>query len=504
VADLKPYFRRRSRPAADRVDRSAISAWFSETRSSAVRIVCATVGTGKSVAVQQYVDRRDGAAAYIRIPAGATASDLRTIVAAGSEFEEVVLDDVDRAAPEAYRALLDDIIDGTIEQRLVLTGRSRRRLATQALVARGLAAACDARLLAFDRDELAALAALMGVEHDEHDVAQLLHDTDGWAIASHWLIREAAEGSRPLRDAFPLWRERNGHLLLEFVEQETYEAADAVATFRGLLRRDWTKEPDQLEQLEQLGLPIVRTRSGLRPYRILADLASPTAAESAPLDAAAGPPLMTLSTFGRFRCEIGGNGVTFARRRDQQVLTFVALAPEGRTTRDRLLDVFWSGNERSLGAQGLRTALSRIRRAIAQAAPGVDPDRYFRTAGEIRIDDTLVSVDARRFIDHCEQARLDDAAGSTDAAKRHYRIAYRVYRDRLLHAEAPEPCFTRLADDFESRYVAVLERLYALHDASGEQDAARDYARILAARQGSEARRRAIDPLDVRPITVPA
>ena len=87
---------------------------------------------------------------------------------------------------------------------------------------------------------------------------------------------------------------------------------------------------------------------------------------------------MTLNAFGRFRCEIGGRPVTFSRRRDQQVFTYVALTPDRRATREHLLEAFWPGLSHAVASQGLRTTLSHIRRAIAQAAPGTDPERYFR------------------------------------------------------------------------------------------------------------------------------
>jgi len=212
--DLKPYFRSRPRNALDRIERPRLAAWFTDTRHASVRIVCAPLGSGKTCAVQQYADGQGGSTGYVRVPAGAGAAALRGVLARGGAFTEIVLDEIDRADPDGYRALVDDITDGLIDTRLILIGRSRRRLHGHALVARGLAVACDPALLAFDAEETAALATLMRVLSDGQDVNQLLHDTEGWALATQWLVRDAAEAGRTLSDAFARWREAEDFLTL--------------------------------------------------------------------------------------------------------------------------------------------------------------------------------------------------------------------------------------------------------------------------------------------------
>lgn len=484
--DLRPAPRR----LAHEVERRQIALWLASTANVPLRVLCAPIGFGKTVAILQYVDCRAGATAYVQVPAGADASELRALVAA-ADAEEVVLDGVDRAETAACEALVDDVLESTLSRRIIFVGRSRRRLRVHAALARGLAAACDAGVFGFDAGELAALAGTAGVAHDQDGLAQLLYDTEGWPLVAHWLIRDAAEGGRSLADAFGPWRDRNAHLLFEFLQHERYEDADAFEAFARMLADGWEDARHELERLEQLGLPIVRLRGTLRPYRILTRLAAPAEAQHLIRKTVATAPLMMVTVLGRFRCEIAGQPVVFARRRDQQVLVYVATAPEGRTSRDQLLDAFWPGVERSVAGQGLRTTLSRIRRSIAQAVPGVDPERYFRTAGELAIDTRAVAVDLRRFVDHVEQGRLDDARGNVEGAKHHYRVAHRLYVDRMLASDGPEPCLDARVEQFETMYVEVLTRRMALAAATGELEPAREYARELLARNTEDARRRA-------------
>lgn len=454
-----------------------------------MRIVCAPLGAGKTCALQQYADSRGGRTGYVRVPPGASLPAVREILAAGEHFEEIVLDDIDRAAPDAFRSLVAELEGGLRSQRLILAGRSRRHLMGHTLVARALATACDPALLRFDGDEIGRLATLMRVSHDEHDVEQLLYDTDGWALAAQWIMRDALESGRSLRDAFVPWRERNGHLLQEFVEDEI-ASAGSVAAFRALLADEALD--DRAGDLEQLGFPIVRTRGGLRPFRLLSRLGPSTGEEDR--NKAATPP-MIVSAFGRFRCELGGRPVAFMRRRDQHVFTYVALSRGCRAGRSELLDAFWPGIDHTVASQGLRTTLSRIRRAISNAGPSIDPEHYFQTVGEVRIDRRTVSVDVHRFADHIDAGRAEESREQFAGAKRHYGIAQRIYADRLLASEAREPYFERLADRFEQLYVWVLRRVADLHTASGELAKARETERALLSCNSDEARRSAMNSI---------
>lgn len=480
------------------IERTRLAKWLGATASAAIRAISAPVGAGKTVAVKQYAARSAGRVKYVRVPQGASELFLHESLAAHTGSGEVIVDGIERIEAGAYGRFIEQIAAGEVPTKLILVGRSRRRLHAHALLVRGLARAYDPAALAFDAGEIAALADAFGTAHDDDDIAQLLHDTEGWPLAAQWLIRDAAENGRSLHDAFNHWRERNGHLLLEFIENESCEDADAFAIFRSLLTDVHDKEPPELDRFEQAGLPLVRTRNGVRPYRILRRLASPNGIAADRLSRMM-PPIMILSVLGKFRCEIAGQAVAFARRRDQNVLVFVALAPEGRATREAVLDAFWPGIDRRSAAQGLRTTLSRIRRAIADAAPGYDAEGYFSTTSELRVDRRAVAVDVRRFIDHIEQGRLDDALGATDGAKYHYRCAYRIYHDRLLASEALEHCFDAIASSLHRLYCEALNRLTQLYAALGELETAREYARKLIACNTDDARNSALSFLVTAP-----
>jgi len=121
--------------------------------------------------------------------------------------------------------------------------------------------------------EIAELATAQRVPFDEIDVEQLKYDTDGWAAAVSWVVRDAARDGRGLRGAFEQWRQLNGHLLLELLVLSHDDAAASEAFVAAMRSFPDPATQRDLERLDAVGYPIVRMRSGLRPYRVLMQIA---------------------------------------------------------------------------------------------------------------------------------------------------------------------------------------------------------------------------------------
>jgi ATP/maltotriose-dependent transcriptional regulator MalT len=182
-----------------RAERSRLTSLIQGSSNLTARVICAPVGAGKTAALQHYVGRTNGCYLNVRGLLARSAGD------AGGVFDnlpayadEIVLDDLDAAPPDAVDAFFDRIAAGTDRRRYILAGRSRQRMRVSRLLALGRASIIDGAALAFNRDEAAQLADRHGLRYDEEDLAQLLHDTDGWPIAVHWIMRDAP---RRLRNA---------------------------------------------------------------------------------------------------------------------------------------------------------------------------------------------------------------------------------------------------------------------------------------------------------------
>jgi two-component SAPR family response regulator len=199
---------------------------------------------------------------------------------------------------------------------------------------------------------------------------------------------------------------------------------------------------------------------------------------------------LSLTLFGRFACALSGRPIVFPRRREQNVLAYIALSTDAAVSRNELMQTFWPNVPPAVASQGLRTTLSRLRKTIADAS-GEDARRYIRIdPAMISLDLDHVTIDARRFTDHVEQGKLADGRGDVAGCREHYRMAERLYANALLAAEAVEPALTTRVADYASTFEAILRRLVELHLSAADVASADSYARRLAAQSAHHTPRR--------------
>jgi DNA-binding SARP family transcriptional activator len=167
-----------------------------------------------------------------------------------------------------------------------------------------------------------------------------------------------------------------------------------------------------------------------------------------------------LDMFGRFRMIVNDCAVRFGRRREAQIVQFLALQPNGRATRAELLDAFWKDGDRQLAAQGLRTALSAIRGAIARCAGADGVERYFVTAGDtvgLRFEAVISS--AHRFESHVNLAAAAEARDDAVLASTHWSAASKIYAAPLLAGEPSAPWIEPMAAEYAELADAARSRV---------------------------------------------
>jgi DNA-binding SARP family transcriptional activator len=472
-------------------ERPRVLSWLEATAGYRVRILCAPIGSGKSTVLREYGRHLGKRAVLVCVGRNASYDDLAAQVDAAGKGVEIMIDDLDLAPAPVVEAFVERVLAGNENTKFIVTGTSRRDLRHQVLLVRRLATAIDPTALAFDADEVHRLAVSLRVAHDADDVKCLLEETEGWPIAVDWILRDAAETHGTLNGATEAWCETRGHLLLEFLDQKIAFDTDAHAAFSALLQVGAVCAGRELERLEALGLPIHGTRRTLRPNPLMMRLASSEGA--VPVAPEPVGPLMRVRAFGLFRCDIAGKPLGFCRRRDKNVFAYVALARDGRASREELLAALWPGVSRIVATQGLRTTLSRIRRSIGDIVGAGNVDRYFSTAGDIRINPALTTLDVQRFAEHLDHAHLEEARGASASARSHYAAAVRLYGPGLLASEPLEVPFVDRIANAEAHYIEALIRLVEIHTRRGENDRARIYAQqILERSQDAEQRGRAV------------
>jgi hypothetical protein len=400
-----------------------------------VRMICAPHGGGKTTVLRQFA-LQNRHIKIVSLPRHA--SRLQVIACLGQRANATLtlVDQFDQLSPAGSEALFEIIeANWPFGNSYLLAGASRTQMHVQSMMARGIAAVIDSSVLSFSSSEIAELANAYGVACDEMDVEQLKYDTEGWPLAVSWIVRDAARDGHGLRGAFERWRERNGHMLIELVAASHNDTASTETFVTAIRSPDDPASQRALERLEANGYPIVRMCPSFRPYRLLTQIADaqqdPTPAEH--LDGR-----LVITLFGRFSCRIAHRSVAFDRRRDQNVLTYIALAADATVTRAELLITFWPNASAAVASQGLRSTLWRLRRALAEAA-GCDAGRYISVGNSIALDLDWVSIDARLFREYAERAATAIAKGDRLAARDHYRQAERLHVGTLLASEAAEP-----------------------------------------------------------------
>jgi DNA-binding SARP family transcriptional activator len=181
--------------------------------------------------------------------------------------------------------------------------------------------------------------------------------------------------------------------------------------------------------------------------------------------------------FRSFEARIDGREIPWVRRRDQQIVKYLLLKPNGTATRSELASVFWADTDRHCATQSVRTACSTIRKAFAAIVGPASVDLYFRTAPDIQIDLRNVVCDVRRFIAHVGDGDAEFERANIQDAAMHYRAAEKLYAGNLLEFDAPEPWILAHAASLSDKFMQVLERLGIMAAEHEELTTATQYMR---------------------------
>jgi DNA-binding SARP family transcriptional activator len=162
--------------------------------------------------------------------------------------------------------------------------------------------------------------------------------------------------------------------------------------------------------------------------------------------------------FGQFAMTIDGRPVEWFRRRDRQIVQYLALQPTTSATRQNVIATFWPNADPQLANQSLRTACSTIRRAIARCVGYDRVHWYFASGPSLRLNTDHIAISSMAFRGHMREADSAFDEGNDQLARAHCAAASRVYRGRLLDSEGVELWFREERESFSAAAAAAAER----------------------------------------------
>jgi hypothetical protein len=435
--------------AHDTLGRQTLWAWLDANAGVPLRYVIGQPGSGKTTAVASWAQQRRADVVWVTLHDGCS---RRWLVAALTDalanFEDraciVVIDDADRASPEARDFLSQLYVHAPEHVTFIYLARGFAAVDVTHGEQRGVVAVAAATQLRFIAEEVALYCEALDVPCTPLDTAWLATVTNGWAFAVSGIVRAAQLARRPLGEALALWRTANSPAIDRMVDEaaRTAPARDAQELI-DMLASDTPPSTSTLRRLERVGLFVERVEGRFESNVIV--VRSP--AVSQPASDVVKP--LVLEMFGRFRLLHDGVDVRFVRRRDAQIVHYLALQQHGRATREKLVRTFWPDTDSQLGAQGLRTSCSAIRRAIAAQVGNDAVERYlFSAPAQIGLRFESVVSSAHRFVLHAELATAAEARGSHAFAQAHWSAALKLYSAPVLSGEPVAWWIERQAEAF--------------------------------------------------------
>jgi hypothetical protein len=418
--------------APDAIPRPALARWLGSNGGHRVRMLSAPPGMGKTTGVVLWLRTCAEPRLCVELPPACDERTLRELCGkalAPREPTILVIDGVERATPDACAAMERLAADPPARLNLVYVGRSRTSLD----VRNAALPAAGSDVLRFDADDVRRLCEVHGVSTTDVERVALVRASSGWAVVVAGAIRTAAVNGIPLPEGLARWRRDDGRIIASLIDDalETSDPDDA-SLFRRILGGDELPTALALARLADAGLfaQDIGGRIRLNPL-VLAFPSGPRASleprEAIPLE---------IEVFGTFRVRVGGQEIRFARRRDRNIVEFLALRRDGKASRTELLETFWPGGDRGLARQGLRTACSMIRRAFGACVGEERVSAYFEAdAAAVVLRSESSGNRYLQFVEQVERAREAERSGAPEAAERSWSAAAALYTGPLLAAE---------------------------------------------------------------------
>ena len=338
---IEPATDQRARSAWRLIARPTIATWLREHADVTVRLLVAPPGFGKTAALAAYLPAHSRRCVRLNFDARTTAQDVRAALDCarrertdGAAGIELVLDDVQLAGPEVLAALNADFADPPPNVFFVVAAQRRDIFDVGTLFARGTIAVCDQSQLAFSAAEARVLFAACSATATPAAIDALVARCDGWPTAIAGTIRESLRAPQSTASAYERWQ-RN--LTVPGIDLVNVLLERVPFPERAAARRHFSDgaplDAHALTALHRCGFFVICDNGTFAMMRCIDELFPATRTTQGGPDEQSEHPLLEVQLFGRFTASVAGIPIVWARRRDQHIIKYLLLHPDGSATR---------------------------------------------------------------------------------------------------------------------------------------------------------------------------
>ncbi len=476
------------------IGRPRIDAWLRRNRDLPLRVLFAPAGYGKTDCVIRYLRSLDTIAAFISCDAGTSEKALYEKIADAvglgifsgrEEFliqlaelpkSEIAIDALDLASTEALQAFSQLIFAIGENVRFIVGTSSRRAIVASRIFTQGLGVILDQRSLEFAASETLQLCNELGAKASAEEIEKLLGCAEGWPALIAAIVREAATNDIPLGGTLQTWSIGSAQAFRDLVAEECARREPRIRDIFGRAISGSDVAIDEWRELKRCGMFTVEDDTGYRLIRPVAALFAKHTDESAAGQSTSQHSL-TATFLGRFSVAFGGKPVQWKRRRDTEIFAHLLMQPEYSATREQLMARFWTGADKHLAAQSLRTACSNIRKALGDVVGSENVSNYFATSSKITILPDCIVRDIDLFESLANEAAYAYSHNNLKEALALFSSSEELYRNEV-HAEGMSD-IVALAQRLSARYNDILKRLVELNSLLGQTVQAQYYLNRL-------------------------
>ncbi|MBC5828983.1 MAG: hypothetical protein GIW98_02185 [Candidatus Eremiobacteraeota bacterium] len=476
------------------IGRPRIDAWLHRNKDLPLRVLFAPAGYGKTDCVIRYLRSLDTIAAFISCDAGTSEKALYAKIADAvglgifsgrEEFLgqlaelpscEIAIDALDLASTEALQAFSQLIFAIGENVRFIVGTSSRRAIVASRIFTQGLGVILDQRSLAFAAPETLQLCNEVGAKASAEEIEELLGNAEGWPALIAAIVREAATNDLPLGSTLQTWSIGSAHAFRDLVTEECARREPRIRDIFGRAISGSDVTMDEWRELKRCGMFAIEDGTGYRLIRPVAALFAKNKDQSVARRSAPQHSL-TATFFGRFSIAFGGKPVQWKRRRDTEIFAHLLMQPEYSATREQLMARFWSGADKHLAAQSLRTACSNIRKALGDLVGSEKVSNYFVTSSQITIVPHCIVRDIDLFESLANEAADAYSNNNLQEALALFSSSEELYQNEV-YAEGMSD-IVALAQRLSTRYNDILKRLVELHSLGGQTVEAHYYLNRL-------------------------